>query len=138
MVKTHVDTSSFNDYMSKVKTGTRSTMRRVLNDLAKDAALLARAHEPHNMPRKNITWGMTDAYGPAVRAKGAPAGYSNGSVIQFWHPVFASSRIPRNKWNWAAQKHTTPFVEDAVEEVMSDSSLVISSELQKLFDSIGT
>ena len=142
MGDTYVDTREFRDYMRVVSAGTKRVTRRVMSDMAKDAALLARAHEPHNMPRDDITWDFKSALGPAVHGVGAPAGYNDaGRGItmgmrgsRFRHPVFASQNIPRKDWNWADQKDTKPFIEIAAAEVAQDSELLMSVALQNLFD----
>jgi hypothetical protein len=136
------DTKMFADYTKVVKAGTRRVTRSVLNAMAKDAGLLARAHEPSNMPRDDITWHFTDALGPAVHAVGAPAGYNDaGRGITegmrgkaFRHPVFADKNMTRDKWTWRSQPNTKPFIEIAAREVAADAELLMSTALQSMFD----
>jgi hypothetical protein len=135
------DTKMFVDYTKVIKDGTRRVTRTVLSAMAKDAGLLARAHEPHNMSRSDITWRMT-AIGPVIHAVGAPAGYNDaGRGITegmrskaFRHPVFADKNMKRELWTWRSQPNTKPFIEIAAREVAADADILMSTALQSMFD----
>jgi hypothetical protein len=134
-----VDVDAYKAYVREIKVKTRTACRHVLNDMARDAGLLARAHEPSNMPKNHIVWDVSPAIGPEVKAVGAPAAYDGHPKDPltfsgtFRHPIFASQNIPRNRWNWADQK-TRPFIEEAAEEISKDAELVMEAGLQRVFD----
>src|ERR1017187_4685244 len=99
-----VDTRSFSDEMKRVVVGSKRVTRRVLRDMARDAAMLARAKAPHNMDRKSIKADWA-GLGPVVIADGATAAYDGGEVShKFSHPVFPAAGSDRKTWNWADQK----------------------------------
>jgi hypothetical protein len=128
-----VDATPAKGYMDRITQGTRRATDRALRDMARDAALLARAHAPHNMDRKGIKWDVS-RLGPIIRADGPTAAYDGGELKRtFSHPVFPQAGSDRTTWNWAEQ-HTLPFIEIAAREVTEDADLVMSVELQKLFD----
>jgi hypothetical protein len=135
------DTRIAVDYVKTVQAGTRRVTRKVLTDIARDAALLAKAHEPHNMRGYGSIKPIVTELGPAVRAVGAPAGYNDaGRMItagmrgRFRHPVFPDPNINRKYWHWVDQKNTKPFIEIAALEVAADADLVLSVALQDMFD----
>ena len=131
-----VDARSANDMFGKLIPDAKRVTNRVLRDMARDAALLARAKAPHNMDPKTIKWDVS-RLGPVVRADGPTAAYDGGEVKQvFSHPVFPAADSDRKTWNWAEQK-TFPFIELAAREVTEDAELLMSFALQKLFDEAG-
>ncbi len=135
-----VDTRAFNGYMARVTADAKRVTRRVLRDMARDAALLARARAPHNMNPSTIKWDLV-ALGPIIRADGATAAYDGGEVNRtFNHPIFASPNIPRKQWNWTGTANTPsqptyPFIEEAAREVVQDAELLMGAALQEMFDS---
>jgi hypothetical protein len=136
-----VDTRGLKDYMTVVKSGTRRVTNKVLRDIARDAALLAMAHEPHNMRGYGYIRPVVSELIPAVKALGAPAGYNDagrfvtaGFSGRFRHPVFPDPNINRKYWHWVDQKNTKPFIEIAAQEVGADAELVMSVALQEMFD----
>lgn len=122
--------------MDRITQGAKRTTDRVLRDMARDAALLARAHAPHNMDPKTIKWDVS-RLGPIVRADGPTAAYDGGEIrSHFTHPIFPQAGSPRSTWHWTPRpgQPTKPFIEIAAREVTEDADLLMSVALQKMFD----
>src|ERR1022692_977572 len=96
-----VDTVAATDAIKRMKTGMSRAVTRELRNMARDAALLARAHTPHNMDRKTIIWGL-DGHGSFVHADGAAAAYDGSGTLEthFTHPIFPKAGSDRATWHW--------------------------------------
>ncbi len=105
--------------------------------MARDAALLSRAKAPHNMDRKQITFGV-DGHGSFVHADGGPAAYDGSGLLltHFTHPIFPKAGSDRATWHWTPRpgQRGFPFIEKAVEEVTHDSDLMLSAAIQDSLD----
>jgi hypothetical protein len=136
-----VDDKNAQDCLTRIKMGTRRVLSRELRNMARDAALLARAHAPSNMNRDDIKWGLIgiNAY---VDAKGGPAAYNSGKGAipggprgsTFSHPVFPKAGSDRKTWNWSDTQATKPFIDDAVREIQQDASVLLEVAFQEFLD----